>query len=83
MGEEPTQDGNLTVTFQKKQDLTPQEAILAEVRVSGRIETKVCVQRLGIPSASAKRLLKDLVEEGMLTMEGSGRAAHYRLTEPV
>ncbi len=82
VGEEPAQEGELTLPFRKKQDLTPRETILAEVRVSGRIATKVCVQRLGIPSARAKRLLKELAEEGILTMEGSGRAAHYRLTDP-
>ncbi|MCP4693404.1 MAG: ATP-dependent DNA helicase, partial [Desulfobacterales bacterium] len=66
-----------------KNDFQPREAILEEARASGGISTKVCVQRLGISSATAKRLFKELVAEGALTMEGSGRATHYRLTEPI
>lgn len=68
---------------QEKHEMQPREAILAEVRASGRISTKVCVQRLGISSASAKRLFKGLVKEEILTMKGSGRSTHYRLTEPI
>ncbi len=63
-----------------KNDLQPREAILEEARASGKISTKIRVQRLGISSSSAQRLFKELVAEGALTIEGSGRATHYRLT---
>ena len=43
----------------------------------------LCVQRLGIPSATATRHLAKLGEEGELNKEGAGRATHYRPTEPI
>ncbi len=65
-------------------DLPPRDAILAEVQDGRAISTKVCVQRLGIPRATAKRWLTELVEEGMLEKSGSGPAILYRLKhEPV
>ncbi len=66
----------------EEHQLPPREAVLAEVRAVGTISTKVCVQRLGMASATAKRLLAGLVEEGTLTKVGAGRSTHYRLTEP-
>ena len=61
---------------------SPQEAILAEVKESGTITTRICVQRLGIPSATAKRHIAELVTGGVLEKEGSGRSTRYRLIEP-
>ncbi len=62
---------------------TPREAILAEVRAAGAISMRVCVQRLGIPSATAKRHIAELVTEGVLEKEGSGPSTRYRLIEPI
>jgi predicted HTH transcriptional regulator len=56
-----------------------EEAILNEVRASGWISTKVCVQRLGIASATAKRTIAELVNAGKLIKEGTGPATRYRL----
>ncbi len=81
--EERYEDRNRASAPREKHNLQPREAILAEVRASGRISTRVCVRRLGISSATAKRLFKELVAEGALTMAGSGRATHYRLAEPI
>lgn len=61
--------------------LTPKESILTEVRASGSISTKVCVQRLGIARATTQRLLAELVKTGDLTIEGSGPATRYRLKD--
>ena len=58
---------------------TPREAILAEVRASGSISTKLCVQRLGISSATAKRHNAELVTDGILEKKGSGPSTSYRL----
>jgi len=81
--EERSEDRKEISAIREKHEMQPREAILAEVSASGRISTKVCVQRLGIPSASAKRIFKELVKEGILTMEGAGRSTYYRLTEPI
>jgi predicted HTH transcriptional regulator len=62
---------------------TPQEAILAEAKEFGRITTKGCVQRLGIPSATAKRHLAELVDAGLLERVGAARGTYYRLVEPI
>lgn len=59
----------------------PREAILREAKAAGTISTKVCVQRLGIPRATAKRLLSQLVEEGTLYSRGSGRSVFYQMKE--
>jgi DeoR/GlpR family transcriptional regulator of sugar metabolism len=59
--------------------MLPREKILTEVRASGKISTKVCVQRLGISRATAKRIFNELVNDGTLTVEGSGCSTHYRL----
>jgi predicted HTH transcriptional regulator len=62
---------------------TPREAILSEVRASGTISTRICVQRLGIPSATAKRHIAELVAAGVLEKEGTGPSTRYRLIEPI
>ena len=61
---------------------TPREAILAEVSAAATISTRVCVQRLGIPSATAKRHIAELVTAGVLEKEGTGRSTRYRLIKP-
>jgi len=81
--EERFEDRKEASGTREKHEMQPREAILAEVRASGKISTKICVRRLGIPSASAKRIFKELVKEGILAMEGSGRSTHYRLSEPI
>jgi predicted HTH transcriptional regulator len=58
---------------------TTREMILAEVKASGTISTKTCVQKLGVARATAQRALSDLVEENILETVGSGRATHYHL----
>ena len=58
-------------------DLPPREAILAEVRRSGMISTKICVQRLGIARATAQRILNTLTGEKLLEKAGSGPKIHY------
>lgn len=58
---------------------TPRESILAEVRKSGTISTRICVQRLGISRATAQRMLSSLVEEQILEKTGSGPGTRYRL----
>lgn len=63
------------------EELSPKEAILAEVQRTGKITTKICVQRLGISSRSASRLLSDLVEEGLLKKQGQGRGTRYTIEE--
>lgn len=55
---------------------------MAEVKESGTISTRICVQRLGIPSATAKRHIAELVAAGVLEKEGTGRSTRYRLIEP-
>lgn len=59
------------------------DVILEEVRSSGRITTRICVQRLGIPRTTAKRFLTDLVKEGLLSIEGSGSMTSYRPSGPI
>ncbi|NLD96319.1 MAG: DUF4062 domain-containing protein [Synergistaceae bacterium] len=59
------------------------DVILEEVRSSGRITTRICVQRLGIPRTTAKRFLTDLVKEGLLIIEGSGSMTSYRPSGPM
>ena len=61
--------------------LSPKDAIINEVRASGWISTKVCVQRLGISRASAQRILAELVAENTLSVFGTGPATRYRLTD--
>ncbi|NTV08693.1 MAG: DeoR family transcriptional regulator [Chlorobium limicola] len=61
---------------------TAREAILAEINTSGSISTKICVQRLGIPSATAKRQIAELVTAGLLEKEGAGRSTIYRFVSP-
>jgi predicted HTH transcriptional regulator len=61
---------------------TAREAILAEVKASGSISTKICVQRLGIPSATAKRQIAELVTTGLLEKEGAARSTIYRFVGP-
>jgi len=65
------------------QDQIPREALLAEATESGTITTKVCVQRLGIPIATAKRHLAELVDAGLLERKGAARGIYYRLVEPI
>lgn len=62
------------------QELPTREAVLAEVRASGVISTKICVQRLGIPRATAQRVLSSLVEDKVLEKRGNGPATFYQLT---
>lgn len=59
-------------------ELTHREAILTEARGSGVISTKICVQRLGIASTTAKRIFFDLMEEGLIQKEGAGSSTRYR-----
>ena len=63
------------------ESLSYKEAIINEVRTSGWISTKVCVQRLGIPRASAQRLLAELVSDNKLAVFGTGPATRYRLID--
>ena len=63
-------------------ELSPREAILLELRESGEITTRRCVQKFGISRATAKRLLAELVEKGVLTVIGTGPATRYQFTSP-
>ena len=58
---------------------TPREAILQEVKASGTISTKICVQKLGIPRATAQRVLSTLVDEQVLEKTGTGPKICYGL----
>lgn len=85
----PAEAGNANQTSQRPPgdlpdgtDLDPREKILAEVKTSGSITTRVCVQRLGIPSSTAKRHLSELVDEKILKREGTGRGTRYRPAGP-
>lgn len=59
------------------EELPPRDAILAEVRKNGRITTKICVQRLGIPKRTAIRHLNELVAEDLLQKLGESSKVHY------
>ena len=62
-----------------KADLSPNDRILLEVEQSGSVSTKICVQRLGIPRATAQRILVQMVDEGKLEIIGAGPTTRYRL----
>lgn len=66
----------------KAPERTAREAILAEAKTSGTISTKICVQRLGITSRTAKRHLADLVTNGILKQDGAGRSTFYHFVVP-
>jgi ATP-dependent DNA helicase RecG len=63
------------------ESLSYKEAIINEAKTSGWISTKVCVQRLGIPRATAQRILKELVSADKLSVFGTGPATRYRLID--
>lgn len=67
--------------YRQEHDALVLELRPAPLREPGIISTKICAQRLGIPTATAKRHLADLVAEGVLRQVGMGKATHYRLTE--
>jgi ATP-dependent DNA helicase RecG len=59
--------------------LNPRDDILQELRQSGSITTRRCVQKFGISRDTAWRILAKLVKEGEIVKEGSGRSTVYRL----
>ena len=73
-------DPEAVVTEDGDGELTPRDVILQELRESGEITTRRCVQRLGISRASAYRILNELCEAGLLEKQGGGRSTKYTLS---
>lgn len=60
-----------------QQEHSPREAILAEAQRTGKITTKICVQRLGISKRTAIRHINELVMKGLLLKRGESSKVHY------
>ena len=58
-----------------------QRKILAHAVEAGSVTTRWCIETLGVVRDTAHRDLVGLVELGLLTRRGSGRAASYVLKE--
>ena len=60
---------------------TPEEKVIALTKQRGVITRKEIEILLGIGQSSCGRLLKKLIENGLLIQEGKGKNTHYRLPQ--
>lgn len=67
-----------TVTQNKSPNLN-YENILQYVKENGVITRKQCETLLGVSQATAARILKQMVETGLLFQEGNGKSTVYKL----
>ncbi len=66
-----------------KTQLDPTQAIIAHVRVHGKITRREAIARCSVTEKQAEYLLKRMVTVGRLQLVGKGRNAHYVLAESV
>ena len=60
---------------------TPEEKVIALTKQRGVITRKEIEILLGIGQSSCGRLLKKMIENGLLIQEGKGKNTHYRLPQ--
>ena len=60
---------------------TPEEKVIAMTKQRGFITRKEVEILLGIGQSSCGRLLKKMIENGLLIQEGKGKNTHYRLPQ--
>ena len=60
---------------------TPEEKVIAMTKQRGFITRKEVEILLGIGQSSCGRLLKKLIEKGLLIQEGKGKNTHYCLPQ--